>query len=330
MLVLDHPVVDAVGCLLGCLLGNLVLVLRQVADQQLLEEKRFAMERMSDLCSVQRDVMQTFLDQIPAPVLKKASLSGFPFMHAADAERLRRLDMPEGDRVLAELLLVQLFDSQGQPDPAKFALTMGEVQAKDEPLTRFGAAKRWEQIAEVHGSLDATRIRLTSVYDDWWRRWRVRYYDTLLDNPTAKSRTNKVRYAMVHLLARDMEKLFALRQRLNAELNGTALAAGICAAYRDLGSWPRGIEAADSVYVVKRFDYDPWDPNYGRWQYAKLDAPRAVESDYGRLQVSGALLYARGVDKEDGGAAKATFDGLSGDFVVWPALRALSRQQGAK
>ncbi len=304
--------------------------LRKVADQQLLEEKRFALERMSDLCSVERDLMQTFLGDIPAAVLKKAGLNGFPFIHPTDAERLRRLDMPEGDRVLAELMLVQLFDAQGQPDAGKLAMAMGELQAKDEPLTRFGAAKRWAQIADVHGSLDATRIRLTNVYDDWWRRWRVRYYDTLLDNPTAKSRTNKMRYAMVLLMAKDLEKLFALRQRLNAELNGTALTASLCAAFRDLGDWPRGFEATYAVYSVKRFDYDPWDPAYGRWQYAKLAAPRAIESDYGRLQITGAVLYARGVDKEDGGAAKASFDGLSGDFVAWPSLRALSRQQGSK
>lgn len=103
-------------------------------------------------------------------------------------------------------MLVQLFDAKGQPDAVKMAATMGDLQSRNEPLTRFGAAKRWTQIAEVpHGSFDASRNRLTSIYDDWWRRWRVRYYDTLLDNPTVISRTNKVRYAMVLLMVRDLE-----------------------------------------------------------------------------------------------------------------------------
>lgn len=304
-------------------------VLRQVADQQLLEEKRWAMLRMSESCSVQRDFIFAFLDKIPAAVLKKAGFTGYPYIRASDGERLRRLEMPEGDRVLAELMLVQLFDAKGQPDAAKMAATMGDLQSRNEPLTRFGAAKRWTQIAEVpHGSFDASRNRLTSIYDDWWRRWRVRYYDALLDNPTVISRTNKVRYAMVLLMVKDLEGLFALRQRLNAELNGTAISASICAAYRELGSWPRELKATYTQFTVKRLDYDPWDPAYGRWQYQRLDSPRAIECEYGRLQISGALLYARGVDKEDGSAAKATVDGVSGDFVAWPPLRAVDRAAG--
>jgi hypothetical protein len=305
-------------------------VLRQVADQHLLEEKLFAMEAMCDMASVQRDVLQTFLADVPAPVAKKFALAGFAFIRPTDGERLRRLEMPEGDRVLAEALIMQLFDAQGQPDTAKFAATMGALQARKEPLSAFGAARRWTEIADVHGSLDATRARLTSIYDDWWRRWRVRYYDTLLDNPTVISRTNKMRYAMVLAMVNDIDRVFALRQRLNAELNGTVLAFGLVAAYRDSGSWPAGLDRTYTQYTIKRFDKDPWDPTDGRWQYENASSPRAIETDFGRLQVSGGILYARGVDKEDGGAKKATNDGLAGDFVAWPALRALSRASGGK
>jgi len=304
--------------------------LRQVADQHLLEEKVFAMEAMCDMASVQRDVLQTFLADIPAPVVKKFALTGYAFIHPTDGERLRRMEMPEGDRVLAEALIMQLFDAQGQPDTAKFAATMGDLQARKEPLARFGAAKRWTEIADVHGSLDSTRARLTGIYDDWWRRWRVRYYDGLLDNPTVLSRTNKMRYAMVLAMANDIQRLFALRQRLNAELNGTVLAFGVVAAYRDTGTWPGGIDRTYTQYTIKRFDFDPWDPAAGRWQYENVASPRAIESEFGRLQISGGVLYARGVDKEDGSAQKQTNDGLTGDFVAWPALRALSRTAGGK
>ena len=305
-------------------------VLRQVADQHLLEEKLFAMEALCDMASVQRDVLQTFLADVPGPVAKKFALSGYALIRPTDGERLRRLEMPEGDRVLAEALIMQLFDAQGQPDTAKFAATMGALQARKEPLSAFGAARRWTEIADVHGSLDATRIRLTGIYDDWWRRWRVRYYDTLLDNPTVISRTNKMRYAMVLAMVNDIDRVFALRQRLNAELNGTVLAFGLVAAYRDAGTWPAGLDRTYTQFTIKRFDMDPWDPSAGRWQYENASSPRAIETDFGRLQISGGILYARGVDKEDGGAKKATNDGLTGDFVAWPALRAVSRASGGK
>jgi hypothetical protein len=304
-------------------------VWRQLADQQLLEEKRYALERLCDLCSLQRDFMQTSLADAPAVVFKRMALDGYPFVRAADGERLRRLEMPEGDRIIAEAALPDMFDSRGQPDTEKFAALMAPLQARSEPLTYFGAARRWHSIAEVHGSLDATRNKLTSIYDDWWRRWRVRYFDPLLDNPTALSRTNRVRYAMVLLVARDLESLFALRRRANAELNGTALAAGLCAWNRELGTWPRSMDQAYTQYVRKRFDYDPFDPRYGRWKYESLSAPRTVDSEFGRVEVTGALLYAVGFDREDSGGVKATKDGLTGDFIAWPALRALARAQGA-
>jgi hypothetical protein len=300
-------------------------VLRQVADQHLLEEKAFAMQAMCDVASLQRDVLQTFLDQVPAAVARKYALTGYSQIRGSDGERLRRLEMPEGDRVLAEALIAQLFDAQGQADAAKFVPTLSELQASREPLSRFGAARRWAEIAEVHGSLDATRIRLTSIYDDWWRRWRARYYDTILDNPTVISRTNKMRYAMVLAMAGDLEKLFALRQRLNAELNGTVLAFGVAAYFRDSGEWPGGVDRTYGVSTPKRFDADPWDPQFGRWQYERLSAPKGVDTEGGRIEVPGCILYARGVDKQDGGASKVTGDGLTGDFVAWPSLRVLAR-----
>ncbi|MFM8731388.1 MAG: hypothetical protein ACKOGJ_02530 [Phycisphaerales bacterium] len=305
-------------------------VLRQVADQHLLEEKVWALNEMCDVCSLQRDVMQTFLADIPGAVLKKFSLTGYAFVRPTDGERLRRLDMPEGDRVLAEAMINLLFDERGQPDAAKFAATMGEMQARDEPLSAFGAARRWQQIAGLHGSKDQALARLTNIYDDWWRRWRLGYFDKLLDNPTVISRTNRTRYAMVLLMVKDLERVFQLRQRLNAELNGTVLAFGLCARYRDLGSWPRGLDETYTQYTVKRFDRDPWDPDWGRWQYANLAAPREIETDFGRVRIEGGVIYARGADRADNSAAKATSDGVTGDFVAWPALRALARMQGAK
>lgn len=220
-----------------------------------------------------------------------------------------------------------MFDSNGQADAERFAEVMAPLQARGEPLTHFGAARRWATIAEVHGSLDATKARLTNVYDDWWRRWRVRYFDVLLDNPTALSRTNKVRYAMVILLAKDLETVFQLRIRANAELNGTVIAAGLCAWHRDLNTWPRSLDQAYTQFVRKRFDYDPFDPEYGRWKYELLSSPKVIDCEFGRVEAPNCLLYAIGIDREDAGGLKATKDGLTGDFIAWPALRALARKQ---
>jgi hypothetical protein len=310
---------EAFGLGLACM-----RVLRQVADQHLLSEKTAAMRGLCEMASVQRDVLQTFLEDVPAAVIKKYARGGYTLVRAADGERLRRLDMPEGDRVLAEALISQVFDAQGQADGERFVEAMAQFQSRREPLSAFGANRRWEQIAGVHASLDATRDRLTRIYDDWWRRWRARYSDPILEKPTIISKTNAMKYAMVLAMATDLNRLFALRQWLNAELNGTAVAFGVAAYYREAGSWPSGISNTYAS-TEKRFDFDPWDPKRGRWQYEKADAPRAIEFEGAQVQVSGGIIYARGADKEDGGAKKATVDGLAGDFVAWPALRAVSR-----
>jgi hypothetical protein len=296
--------------------------LRQVADQHLLSEKVAAMQGLCEMASIQRDVLQAFLGQVPAAVVKKYSLSGYPALSPADGERLRRLDMPEGDRVLAEALIAQVFDAQGQPDGDRFARTMAQFQSRREPLSAFGAARRWEQIAEVHASETATGERLTRIYDDWWRRWRAR---ESIDRPTVISKTNPMKYAMVLAMATDLDRLFALRKWLNAELNGTAIAFGVVAYFRETGAWPKGIESTYGVSTVKRFDLDPWDARRGRWHYELVTSPRAIESEFGQLQLSGGVVYAVGADGEDGVAKKSTVDGVSGDFVAWPALRAVSR-----
>jgi hypothetical protein len=311
---------------------GMLRVLRHVADQHLLAEKTWAMSRMCDLCSIQRDVAQAYLDAVPAATFRRMAISGFAAVNPADAERLRRLDMPEGDRVLAEAMIFKLFDARGQPDPAKFAETMGQLQARDEPLASFGAARRWSELARIHGSLDLTLKSLTNIYDDWWRRWRMGYYEPKLGDPTVISRTNKARYAMVLLMVKDIERAFALRQRLNAELNGSVLAFGLAAYYRETGSWPRELKV---TYNVGRFDRDPWNPKWGegtgalaRWEYQLLTTPRPIECEAGRVQLSGGVIYSLGQDKADGRAERASDDGKLGDLVVWPALRALARSQG--
>ena len=84
-----------------------------------------------------------------------------------------------------------------------------------------------------------------------------------------------------------------------------------------------------SQNVSKRFDFDPFDREYGRFLYENLDgAEEPVDTDDGRIYVSGCVLYARGQDREDSGFEEASVDGVTGDMIVWPPLRVLARDQG--
>jgi hypothetical protein len=303
-------------------------VLRQVADQTMLAEKSYAFATMADFASIQRDFLATYLDTLPVDLLRRMANDEYPYLKPADNERLKRLEMPEGDRIVAEALLKQCFDGAGQPSGDQFAETFAGLQSKDAPLTRFGAAKRWAGIAELHGSLDASLGKLNNIYDDWWRRWRTRPYDTMMTMPTELSRANKIRYAAVVLAVKDIAGLFDLRRRLIAEIDGLVTCTGLCGYRRSFGEYPDDIEKAYTTYFPKRFDFDPYDKQYRNFIYRRLAEKVAIDTVMGRLWAEGALLYGRNDNHEDDRAKNHAEGGPSGDFVLWPPIRHAARAQG--
>lgn len=304
-------------------------VLRQIADRSMLAEKSLGMLWMCEACSIQRDLFWKYLDKIPATTFQRLANDEYPFLRPTDNERMKRLEMPEGDRVVAEAMLELGFDSNGQPDIDRFEEVFAEIQASSKPLTRFGAAKRWKAIAAVHGSLDASKTKLENIYDDWWRRWRMRQYDPLQELPTELSRTNEIRYAAVVVSILDIQSLFALRNRLVAEVNGTVLAAGLCGYKRTFNVWPDLPAKYYAVFAPKRFDFDPYDREYGSFLFRFLGSDRKpIDTPEGRVWVTGCVLYARGADHEDGGFTEGDPTGAAGDLILFPPLRALAREEG--
>ncbi|MFO0828579.1 MAG: hypothetical protein U0572_10585 [Phycisphaerales bacterium] len=305
-------------------------VLRQLADQTLLEEKTTAMLALADSLSVHRDYFQAYLDKISSEQFQKLATKEYSFLRPADNERLKRLEMPEGDRWVSEAILRECFDDNAQPSPTMFAQVFADMQSSNAPLERFGAVKRWNQIAALHGSLESSLQKLNDVYDDWWRRWRTRQYDSMLTVPTEFARLNRIRYAAVVLAIQDLQDAFALRRRLVTEINGTVLSAGICGYYRGFNTWPNDIERIYTAFAPKKFDFDPYDKEYGRFIYKYLGGTkRTIETvEWGPVTVDTAVLYARNDDHNDDGFRAHSVGGASGDFVVWPPLRQLARTSG--
>jgi hypothetical protein len=217
-------------------------------------------------------------------------------------ERMKRLEIPEGDRVVVESVLVQAFGADGQPNAAAFAERFGRNQAESAPITRFGAAAQWRAIAEVHGSLDASKERLESVYDDWWRRWRMRFYDPMNEQPSEFSNLNAVRYASVSLLLGDMQRVFALRMRVIAEIDGTCVSMGLCGFRMENGKqWPRDINQVFPQFALRRMNMDPYSKKYGAFEYRDVGSkPQAIDTAWGQVTATGALLWHRAERAETG------------------------------
>ena len=311
-------------------------ILRQVCEQNMLEEKLFALENLAENLSIHRDFMWSNLDRLPVEVMQKVALKEYSFLKPADNEKLRRLQMPEGDQIVAAAVLNRaLKSSGGNVDPEQFAQVMGEHEFSVAPLQMFGTQEMWRRISSVHGSLEASDEKLKNVYDDWWRRWKLRPDSVMQKTSTELSRTNPIKYGIVVAMVRDLVRAFALRDAVIAEVNGTVVAAGLCGYYRDFkNTWPKSPERAYAVSIPKRFDFDPYEKSDAKpkmvphLKYRALSARQAITTPYGPVWATGCMLWAVGANHEDDNGATHSVDGSVGDLVLWPPVRALARQEG--
>ena len=305
-------------------------VLRQVSEQRMEAEKLFGMKMMSRLLEANRVFMAANLDSLPVATLQRVAMKGYPFIKPGDNERLKRLELPEGDRVILTESMQKAFNESGQPDDQYFADQFGAVQSINSPLTRFGAAARWRELGKVHGSLEASQEKLLAIYDDWWRRWRMRFYDPILDVPTQFSKLNQSKYALVTLFVENLQQLFDERLRLIAEIDGTAMSAAICGFYIDSAKqWPRDLSSAFPIYGIRRMNFDPFAKDYGNLSYRDLgDKSQALGTQWGQVSVSNAVLWSVGPDHEDDGFDQHDPADATGDLVLWPPPRFLARQAG--
>lgn len=304
-----------------------LFVVRQVCDRKFLEENRHAIDQLASAISNLRDMFYVYRDKISADQFATLALEEIPYLRPDRS----RLFMPEFDRVVSEALIKDLFDERtGMADPDKFTKTFAEIQSKDAPLTRFGAARRWAAIAPLHASRQDSLNRLQLIYDDWWRRWRIDAYDPILALDTQFERTNPIRYAAVVYSIRDVETAFSVRNQLIAEVNGTAVLAGVCAYERTFRTFPDTLEKTYTQFARKRSDVDPFDRQLRELRFRKVSERHAVDTPYGRIWVEpgNCLLYGQGQDHDDDLGGEHTNDGAFGDVVMWPPVKALAREQG--
>ncbi|MCI0364201.1 MAG: hypothetical protein L0219_09990 [Phycisphaerales bacterium] len=302
-------------------------VLRQFCDREFMVEKLRAIELLSAAMANLRDVFHVYRDKITPEQYTRVALWEIPYLRPDRG----RLFMPEADRVVAEALINEVFDpTSSEANPDKFTQTFAEIQSRNAPLTRFGAAKRWRNIAAIHGSREASLERLKLIYDDWWRRWRIDAYDDILAYPTQYERANKIRYAAVLYSLQDVEVLFEIRNQLIAEVNGTGLAAGLCAYQKTFSTYPDQTEKTYTQFARTRSDVDPFDKELATLKYRLISKRQSIDMGTDRLWIEAnqGVLYSQGQDHDDDLAATHSDDGAAGDLVLWPPMKALAREQG--
>ncbi|MCH2152695.1 MAG: hypothetical protein MK089_05080 [Phycisphaerales bacterium] len=312
-------------------------VMRMFCDRQFMDEKLSNILMLTRCLSNARDCFWKYMDQISVEQFQQIAMREIPYLRPDRA----RLLIPEADRLVADAVLQDVFDEvTGDPIPERFAVVFTRIQAEQEPLTRLGAAKRWRNIAMQHGSFEASRERLKLIYDDWWRRWRLREYGDLVTYPSEFDKTNAMRYAGVLLSIENIQQLFLIRNNLRVAVYGTAVSAALCAFKRDNGSYPASIDNRATrlygSYLSKKMDADPY---YYREELNGLDSFRyrvlrkETSLDVGVerlwLEAGEALLYSLGGNQEDDLGAEHVDGGDEQDIVLWPPVKALLRQEGS-
>ena len=305
-------------------------LLRQVSEQRMEAEKLFGMNMMSHLLEADRVFMAANIATLPVKTLQRVALKGYPYIKPGDGERLKRLELPEGDRVILTETMQKAFDGSGQPNELYFSKEFGEIQSVNSPLTRFGATARWRELSKVHGPLTASQEKLVAVYDDWWRRWRMRFYDPILDSPTQFSKLNQSKYALVTLFVENLQQVFDARLRLIAEIDGTAMAAALCGFYLDSEKqWPKDLASTFPIYGMRRMNFDSFDKAYGNLNYRNLgEKSQPLGTPWGQVTVTGAVLWSVGQDHEDDGFDQHDPADGTGDIVLWPPPRFLAHEAG--
>jgi hypothetical protein len=300
-------------------------LLRKFCDRDFLVEKSTCMQHLIDSLQNMRDYFYMYGSKMSAEQLRNLSLKEIPYLRP---DR-NRLFIPEADRIVAEEILNSVFDkSTGNAQGHKFREVFTEIQADVSPLGRFGAARRWEEIAAWHGGLPATQERLKNIFDDWWRRWRIRSYSSMLGVETEYDKTNPTRYAAVIFIVNDIMDVFNLRELLVIESRGTTAAAALCSYRNALGRFPSKLVALYPDPLSRQHAEDIFDEELNPLQYRAVESRTAIDINAERRWVeSGAcLLYSVGSNAiNDSKLEGHPVHGGDMDLLLWPPVNSLLR-----
>lgn len=314
-----------------------VFVFAQITDRRFYDEKLHGMRLLTSFLEVVRDLMWVYRDTISMEQFRR-----FPYEEGSGSSgqkqgiagelpfvRTDLIQLPDGDQIMAEALVEQVFAGRDTADPEMFSLMFTGIQSEGQPFTRFGAARRWQMIAMIHSSRQATLKQLDDVYQDWVRRWHIRDYDPLHDYRTQYDRTNPIRYAAVIASMRDIQAVFEARRLLRAAINATTVSAGVCAYYKQFNTFPDDVKKTYAQFVLKRHDLDPYDRDAAGFGYRHTrSAVKILTSDHGFVEVRDLIVWSKGRDHTSQLGQEHRSDGAQADIVYWPPLRALAREQG--
>ncbi len=312
-----------------------MIVLRKFCDREFLKEKITFMDMLGDALANSRDMFYTYRLDIMPTQFRRFAKEWLPNIRVGPTSLL----MPVGDQILGESLLADLFNEQGMADSSKFDQVLTQMQVEVEPLTSFGAKRYWTNMAELHRGEGDSLKRMKMIYDDWWRRWKLRFFHPMLTTPTQFENANAVNYAAVKMIVRDTEELFVKRKTLLTQMNGTIVSAALCGYSNQFGEYPSSIKKMYAQLLHRINNLDPmrknemrndsdWDLYIGpagQFHYRLIEKKTMISTLRGNVAIESGecLLYGISQNGENDGGTDADLD-----TIIWPPLKTLERNAG--
>ena len=325
---------------------RLTFLARSMADRAFMQEQTWGYDTMVLGLQRLRDI--AYVDSRSAnPVLTPDQLKDITerLQDRAGLMGTDRLLLPRGDKVAAEQIISQLFIPRGGPNPDTFGRSLARIGSKERPLRLFSETARWDGVLKLHANELDARAQLEAIYNDWAKRWQLSPFEPIQRAPSDYSRLDKTRYAALDAVLGDLGVLTTRRLELRAEMAATRTALGMYAFARANRTFPRDITAIRPSFLAK-MDADPFSPEGKNPEFFvpirdALKRPNEDPKPH-EIQIFPAtgdpfavslrddqfVIFLIGSDRAANNARKATqmVEDRAGDFLVWPPVLSLVRQ----
>ncbi len=272
------------------------------------------------------------------------------------AEEIELLDLdiikpPSANRLIGDQLVSRIFGKDLRPDREVFSKIMAQFESRHHPLLRFSATAKWRDLLTQHATYNETLHETEVIDGDIRLHWRFAYNDPELTAPLEIQTISPVRFAIPRAIFRGIEELFPLRHDMVVKQHGIASAAGV-AGYqkRDGGKLVIGKQATGAPISLKQVQpsfvlsedmlSDPQDTDGEKLQYFVVTNREAIRTNTLKrftirtgagpaILVEGwPVLYSIGWDGVDDEAKHhVTKQGEDGDFIFWPPVEIIAREQ---